>query len=65
MCYLCLRDDIFGAKDPSDRERLRERAAKVKELLREAEDRRLENCHIGDAVVDLLKEEQYDLAKQL
>lgn len=62
---MCLKDDIFEAKDPSDRQRLRERAAKVKELLREAEDRRMENCHIGDAVVDLLKEEQYEIARQL
>jgi hypothetical protein len=62
---MCLKDDIFGAKDPTDRQRLRERAARIKELLREAEERSQENCHIGDAVVDLLKEEQYEIARQL
>lgn len=65
MCFMCLKDDIFGAKDPSDHQRLRERAAKVKQLLREADERKNETCYVGDAAVGLLKEEQYALARQL
>jgi len=30
-----------------------------------AEDKKLSMCYIGDAAVELLKKEQYELAKQL
>lgn len=65
MCYMCLRDDIFGGRNPSNVQRLRERAAQVKKLIAEAEDRKHEMCHVGDAAVNLLKEEQYKLAREL
>lgn len=65
MCYLCLKDDIFTGKNPTNEQRLRERAAHVKRLLREAEDNKHTMCYIGDAAVELLKNEQYELARQL
>lgn len=65
MCLMCLKNDVFGGRNPSTRERLLERAKKIKDMLREAEDNKLSLCYIGDAAVELLKIEQYDLAKQL
>lgn len=65
MCLMCLKNDVFGGRNPTTRERLLERARKVKEMLREAEDNKHGLCYIGDAAVNLLKQEQYELAKQL
>jgi len=68
MCYMCMiLDDVFAPKVKSDRERLRERAAQVKKLVNEAETRKAEisACDMGEAWVDVLKEEQYELARQL
>lgn len=65
MCFMCLKDDVFGPPQPKKQQLLRERAKHVKQLLSEAEERRMEMCYVGDAAVDLLKQEQYDLAKQL
>jgi len=65
MCYLCLKDDVFAGMNPTNEQRLRDRAAHIKRLIREAEDKKLSMCYIGDAAVELLKKEQYELAKQL
>lgn len=65
MCYMCLKDDVFAFKDPTDEQRLRLRAAHIKRLLLEAEDNKYTMCYIGDAAVELLKKEQYELAKKL
>jgi hypothetical protein len=65
MCYMCMKDDVFGGVNPTNQQRLRERARQVKLMLAEAEDRRMEMCYVGDAAVELLKKEQYELAKQL
>lgn len=65
MCYLCLREDVFAGKGQTEEQRLRERAAHVKLLIAEAESRRDRMCYIGDAAVELLKKEQYELAKKL
>lgn len=62
---MCLRDDVFAGKNPTNRQRLLERAAHVKYLIRVAEDNMNRMCYIGDAALNLLKEEQYALAKQL
>jgi hypothetical protein len=65
MCYLCLKDDIFAGKNPTNEQQLRERAVHIKRIIREAEDNKHSMCYIGDATVELLKKEQYELAKQL
>ena len=65
MCMMCLKNDVFGGRNPTTRERLLERARKVKEMLREAENNSPTLCFIGDAAVELLKKEQYELARQL
>lgn len=62
---MCMKDDVFGGVNPTNQQRLRERARQVKLMLAEAEDRRMEMCYVGDAAVELLKKEQYELAKQL
>jgi hypothetical protein len=63
MCYLCLKDDPFAVKPMTTIYRKRQRAVEIKVLLREAEQHSL--CHIGDATVDKLKEEQYKIAREL
>lgn len=65
MCYMCLKDDVFSGKNPTTERRLRDRAAQVKRILDEASLNEDSMCYIGDAAVRLLKEEQYELAKQL
>jgi hypothetical protein len=65
MCLMCLKNDVFGGRNPTTRERLFERAKHVKEMIREAEDNKLFLCYVGDAAVELLKKEQYELAKNL
>jgi hypothetical protein len=65
MCLMCLKNDVFGGRNPSTRELLKERAKKVKEMLQEAENKKHSLCFIGDAAVELLKREQYELARQL
>jgi hypothetical protein len=65
MCLMCLKDDVFGGRNPTTQELVRERAKRIKELLREADDHRLQLCYVGDAAVELLRKEQYELARQL
>ena len=68
MCYMCMiLDDVFAPKVKSGREQLRERAAHVKKLVAEAETRKDEvnACDMGEMWVDVLKQEQYELARQL
>lgn len=65
MCYMCVKDDVLKGINPSNEQLLRERAARVKRLVNEAETRKAETCDIGEAIVDLLKDEQYRLARQL
>ena len=63
MCYLCLKDDPFAVKPLTTSDRIKRRALEIKQLLKEAEER--EMCHIGDATIKRLKDEQYELARQL
>lgn len=65
MCFLCLKDNPFANKNPSNDELLKARALEIKTLIKEAEGREPDMCHIGDAVIELLKKEQYELARQL
>jgi len=65
MCYMCVKDDVLKGMNPTNQQRLRERAAHVKGLIAEAERRKQETCDIGGAIVDLLREEQYKIARQL
>lgn len=65
MCYLCLRDDIFAGKEQTEQARLRERAAHIKQLIADAESRRDKMCYVGDAAIELLKKEQYEIARKL
>lgn len=63
MCYLCLKDDPFAVKPLTTVDRIKQRALEIKFLLREAEEH--DKCHIGDATIERLKQEQYELARQL
>lgn len=64
MCYLCLKDNPFDVStNSSDLQHKRERALEIKRLLQEAEEQRL--CHIGDVTVERLREEQYNLSREL
>lgn len=63
MCYLCLKDDPFAVKPLTTIHRVRQRAAEIKQLLKEAEEH--DTCHIGDATVAKLREEQFKLSRDL
>lgn len=63
MCYLCLKDDPFAVKPLTNIHRVRQRAAEIKVLLKEAEEH--DTCNIGDATVTRLKEEQFKLSRDL
>lgn len=64
MCYLCLKDNPFDVSTgASDLQRKRERAQEIKRLLQEVEEQHL--CHIGDVTVERLREEQYNLSREL
>lgn len=65
MCLICIKDDLFGSRGPTQQARLLDRARKIKEILREAEENKSSTCFIGDAMIDQLKTEQFELAKQL
>lgn len=65
MCFLCLKDNPFANKNPSTRDAHKARAAEIKELIREAEEKENDMCFVGDATIELLKKEQYELARQL
>jgi hypothetical protein len=65
MCYLCMKDDVILSQRPNPGRELRERAVRIKAMLREAEENEGSTCHIGEAAVQILKQEQYELARQL
>ena len=63
MCYLCLKDDPFAVKPLTTIHRKRQRAVEIKQLLKEAEEH--PTCHVGDATVEKLREEQYRLSRDM
>jgi hypothetical protein len=62
MCYLCL-EDLFRIVLPKAQADSKKQAVEIKRLLKIAEDE--EVCEMGNVVVDLLKEEQYKLSKDM
>lgn len=65
MCYLCLKDDVFKNKQASNMELKLARAKHIKDTIAEAEGKTSEMCYIGDATIELLKKEQYELSRDL
>ncbi len=65
MCFLCLKDNLFANKNPSTRDAKRARVVEIKRLINEAEGKHDDMCFIGDATIELLKKEQYELARDL
>lgn len=65
MCYLCLQDNPFAIVDPSTRKLAdkKERAALVKELLKEYSD--YNACEDGEKEIEKLREEQYLLSRDI
>jgi hypothetical protein len=64
MCYLCLRDNPFSSiTHPDNVAKKKQRLAEIKKVLKEAE--KHPKCGTGDTIVDALRQEQYDLAKEL
>jgi hypothetical protein len=63
MCYLCL-EDMFRLEMPKSKtETAKEKALEIKRLLKIAEDE--EVCGMGSKVVEILKEEQYKLSREM
>lgn len=63
MCYLCLKGNPFSSHAPDSLERKKQRLREIKQVLQEAEGK--SKCNAGDGIVDALRQEQYDLAKEL
>jgi hypothetical protein len=63
MCYLCLAD-FFELEMPKTKvKKAKERALEIKQLLSKTEENDV--CDEGDKVIDLLKEEQYKLSRDM
>ena len=63
MCYLCLAD-FFELEMPKTKlKKTKERALEIKQLLSKAEE--TDVCDEGDKVINLLKEEQYKLSREM
>ena len=73
MCFLCLREnpfemiDAFVQNDISklDETRFRAKALKIMMNVIELDLIRNETCHIGDATIESLKEEQRKISREL
>lgn len=64
MCYLCLQNNPFSIpSDVSKTINKKERAAEIKMLLKELESDTV--CENGNKEVELLKEEQYKLSREI
>jgi hypothetical protein len=64
MCYLCLRENPFTTIAPPDTtERKKQRLREIKQVLSEAADK--QKCDTGTGIEEALRQEQYDLAKEL
>ena len=64
MCYMCFRYNPFAASDDSSTtEYKRKRAIDVKALLKEADD--VAACDTGERAIELLRQEQYRLSREL
>lgn len=63
MCYLCLADQFRLEMPKSKVEKSKDRAAEIKKLLKMQEENVV--CGEGDKVVEILKEEQYKLSRDM
>jgi len=63
MCLMCIQTNIFSGRNPTNLELARARAKEIKSLLASVDTEA--TCHIGDGAIELLKKEQYELAKRL
>ena len=63
MCYLCTRDNPFSSAVLDSMSKKKQRLREIKQVLREAEDQ--PKCGTGELIVDGLRQEQYELAKEL
>jgi hypothetical protein len=65
MCHLCLAD-FFQLEMPKTKiKKVKERALEIKHLLKIAEDTSDTVCDEGNKVVEILKEEQYKLSREM
>lgn len=63
MCYLCLRDTFQLEMPRTNVIKAKERALELKKILKLVEDEYV--CEEGDKVVEILKEEQYKLSRDM
>jgi hypothetical protein len=63
MCYLCLRDTFQLEMPRTNVVKAKERALELKKILKLVEDEYV--CEEGDKVVEILKEEQYKLSRDM
>jgi hypothetical protein len=63
MCYFCTKDDIFKVVDHRSLDVRRKRALELKALLANVKEG--ETCQTGNTIVERIKEEQYELSKNL
>jgi hypothetical protein len=63
MCYLCLRDTFQLEMPRTNVVKAKERALELKKILKLVEDEYV--CEEGNKVVEILKEEQYKLSRDM
>lgn len=63
MCYLCLRDNPFSSAELDSLDKKKQRLKEIKQILKDAE--QPGKCGAGEIIVDTLRQEQYELAKEL
>lgn len=64
MCYLCVIENPFEVKPPpSNLEQKMARAKKIKESLKSSSN--TQKCSVGEQLEDILRQEQYELSREL
>lgn len=63
MCYLCLADEFRLVMPKSTLDKNKDRAVEIKGLLKLVETS--EVCDEGNKVIEILKEEQYKLSREM
>lgn len=72
MCYVCLKDNLLDVADEFAKKfaskhvgKLQAKAIYIKQALRVLDTNDEGKCEVGNAMVERLREEQYNLAKQM
>ena len=72
MCYICLKDNPFDMADRFAKKyaskqisEIQAKAIFIKQAVKAYERSDEQRCHVGDATLNSLKDEQYKIARQM